>query len=48
MPPPVYRPRRRSTRFHRIMSGASAGCTAFLLGALGLGILLFALDLRGN
>jgi hypothetical protein len=30
------------------MSGASAGCTAFLVGALLIGILLVAMNLRGG
>jgi hypothetical protein len=30
------------------MSGASAGCTAFLIGALVIGVLLVALSLRGG
>jgi hypothetical protein len=38
--------RPQSSQFHRLMSGASAGCTAFLLGCLVLGVVLVALTFR--
>ncbi len=48
MPTTPSRRNKKNAQLHALLSGASTGCTAFLIGALVIGIALVAMSLRGG